>query len=272
MKFSFFRAAAALLFCALAPAAPCAIAAGSTAAGDDVAGANAKWTPLFNGKNLSGWVKRGGNAPFTVENGEIVGTVVAGTPNTFLCTTRNYADFILELEFNCHRDVNSGVQIRSEYNAESKLFGNLPPLPGKARKRKEYRSKPNHVAGYQVEIEFAPGRTGGIYDEDRRHGWVFPAQGTAQDEAFRKQGRDPAVIKPGEWQKLRVVARGDSLRTYIDGVLRADARDNASAVGLIALQVHSAGPRDNGKTVRFRNIRLLDLTRQQSSTPAANAK
>ena len=73
-----------------------------------------EWTPLFNGKDLDNWVKRGGNAPFTIEGDEIVGTFAPKTANTFLCTKRNYGDFILELEFNAHPDVNSGVQIRSD--------------------------------------------------------------------------------------------------------------------------------------------------------------
>ena len=123
------------------------------------------WKPLFNGKDFTGWVVRGGKAPFAIENGEIVGTVIAGTPNTFLCTEKDYGDFVLELEFNCHKDVNSGVQIRSEYNENKKVAAH-PPLPGKARVSKDgkYKSGPNHISGYQIEIEFAPGRTAGIYD------------------------------------------------------------------------------------------------------------
>jgi hypothetical protein len=219
----------------------------------------ADWQPLFNGKDLSGWVVRGGEAPFAVENGEIVGTVIPGTPNTFLCTEKNYGDFVLELEFNCHIDVNSGVQIRSEYNKTPKTYENLPPLPGpRAKVKKQYKSSANHVSGYQVEIEFRPGRTVGIYDEDRRNGWVYPALGTPQDDKFRKEGKDPKIVKPGQWQKLRIEAQGDSIKTFLDGKLRADAKDSASLDGFIALQIHSAGPRDKGKTVRFRNILIKE--------------
>lgn len=220
---------------------------------------HAAWTPLFNGKDLTGWVKRGGNAPFIIENGEIIGTVQHGTANTFLCTEKNYANFILELEYNCHKDVNSGVQIRSEYNETDKSHTNLPPLPGKAKVRDKYKSRAKHVSGYQVEIEFAPGRTAGIYDEDRRNGWVYPAIGTDQDKEFCKQGIDPKIVKPGEWQKLRVEANGDSIKTYLDGVLRTDVKDSASDTGLIALQIHAASKKDDGKQVRFRNIRIQEL-------------
>lgn len=37
-----------------------------------------------------------------------------GTPNTFLATTKNYGDFILEFDFKIDDGLNSGVQIRSE--------------------------------------------------------------------------------------------------------------------------------------------------------------
>jgi hypothetical protein len=51
---------------------------------------------LFNGKDLSGWVQRGGKATYAIEGNEIVGTSVVNTPNTFLCTEKTYGDFILE--------------------------------------------------------------------------------------------------------------------------------------------------------------------------------
>ncbi|MDR1817286.1 MAG: DUF1080 domain-containing protein [Puniceicoccales bacterium] len=257
--------------------------AAENAAGDAAAGGTgavvsadtaAGWRPLFDGKTLNGWVERGLNGVFSVEDGVIVGTTKIGRENTFLCTVRDYADFELELEYKVPERMNSGVQIRSAFNPSKKplpLLG-VPPLPvsaadaakgkgaGKgARKDGKVFASPNHVYGYQVEIEFRPGRTAGIYDEARRRGWVFPTTGTEQDAAFIKQGRDRSLFKPGEWQKLRVVCQGDRLRTWLDGVPRADVRDAASATGFIALQVHSAPPRDAGLQARFRNIRLRPL-------------
>ena len=54
------------------------------------------WTDLFNGKDLDGWVKRGGKASYAVEGDCIVGTSTLNTANTFLCTPRDYGDFVLE--------------------------------------------------------------------------------------------------------------------------------------------------------------------------------
>src|SRR6516225_10551225 len=71
------------------------------------------WTNLFNGKDLEGWVQRGGNAKYRAEDGQIIGTTVPTTGNSFLCTKKNYSNFILELEFKVQNPLNSGVQIRS---------------------------------------------------------------------------------------------------------------------------------------------------------------
>ena len=51
---------------------------------------------LFNGRDLAGWVKRGGSAEYQVDDGCIVGKCVPNTPdNTFLCTEREFGNFIL---------------------------------------------------------------------------------------------------------------------------------------------------------------------------------
>ncbi|MDR2513144.1 MAG: DUF1080 domain-containing protein [Puniceicoccales bacterium] len=216
------------------------------------------WVTLFNGKDFSGWTVRGGKAPFTIENGEIVGTILPKTPNTFLCTEKEYGDFVLELEFNCHKDVNSGIQIRTDDAPEARVFTDLPALPGRKAASK-VKVQGNHPSGYQVEIEPRFGRTAGIYDENRRNGWVYPEAKSEADKAFVKKTRE--IEKPGTWQTLRVEASGNTIRTYLDGVLRADFSENLpKQTGFIALQIHSAGERDAGKQVRFRNIKIKEGT------------
>src|SRR5699024_10420655 len=80
--------------------------------------AQSSWQPLFNGQNLDGWHQLNGEADFTVEDGEIVGTTVLNTPNSFLATEKEFGDFILELEFKNDGGMNSGIQIRSLSNAD----------------------------------------------------------------------------------------------------------------------------------------------------------
>jgi hypothetical protein len=78
------------------------------------AAAEDEFTPLFDGQSLAGWVERGGQAKYFVEDGAIVGQSVPLTPNSFLCTAKEYGDFVLELEFKVDPRLNSGVQIRSQ--------------------------------------------------------------------------------------------------------------------------------------------------------------
>src|SRR5438270_478778 len=95
----------------------------------------AQTVEIFNGKNLKGWTKRGGNATYAVENGEIVGRSAPKTTNTFLCTNKEFGDFELELDFKIDpKDniANSGVQIRSHSRPEGDQ---------------------QRVYGYQVEID-----------------------------------------------------------------------------------------------------------------------
>src|SRR5688572_15096474 len=78
----------------------------------------AGWTPLFDGKTLDGWVQRGGKAKYSVEEEQIVGISAPSTPNSFLCTQRQFTNFVLELEFKVQTGLNSGVQVRGQYAAE----------------------------------------------------------------------------------------------------------------------------------------------------------
>lgn len=184
------------------------------------------WISLFDGESLKGWVQRGGEATYEVEDGEIVGTTVPKTPNSFLCTEKDYGDFVLELEFMVDSHLNSGVQFRSQ---------SLP----------EY--KEGRVHGYQCEIDPSDrGWTAGIYDESRR-GWLNDLHGNlAARYAFRQM----------EWNHLKIEAIGNRLRTWINGVPAADLEDGETASGFIALQVHGIGDKDEEMEVRWRNIRL----------------
>ena len=208
-----------------------------------------KWQSLFNGKNLSGWTQRGGKAVYKVENGTIVGYTKMNTDNSFLCTKKDYADFILEFEFRIDDDLNSGVQLRS-HSLKSYMNG--------------------RVHGYQFEIDPSPRAwTGGLYDEARR-AWLYPlTKNPAAQPAFKK----------GVWNQARVEAIGKSIRTWVNGVACADLFDDADLSGFIALQVHGIGKDQSkeGKTVAWRNIRICteDVASYASpevlATPQVNA-
>lgn len=211
---------------------------------------------LFNGKDLSGWVKRGGAATYAIEGNEIVGTSVTNTPNTFLCTEKAYGDFILEYDFKVDARLNSGVQIRSLCYDEPTQF----EWAGKT-----YKIPAGRVHGYQVEIDPDVKRkrmwSGGIYDESRR-GWLFPAGGEQSGEAKKFSEQGLKIFKPDDWNHVRVEAIGDSIKTWLNGTLCAAIKDSATARGFIALQVHgiSKDADKNGTQVRWRNLKITDLT------------
>ena len=76
---------------------------------------NAGWTTLIQNKVPADWIQRGDpKALYTVKNGVLTGSTNNNRNNAFLCTARDYSDFILEFDFKLgDPDLNSGVQIRS---------------------------------------------------------------------------------------------------------------------------------------------------------------
>lgn len=192
-----------------------------------VAGADEGWVPLFDGKSTAGWVQRGGKAVYTVEDGALVGRTVLDSPNSFLCPPKEYADFVLEFEVWVDPKLNSGVQIRSA-------------------SRPDYRNGVVH--GYQIEIDPSERAwSGGIYDEQRR-GWLANPK---DDPAAR------TAFKVGEWNRYRVEAAGDRLRTWVNDVPVSDLVDGMTRSGFIGFQVHQA--KEAALAVTWRNIRLKDL-------------
>lgn len=186
-----------------------------------------QWRTLVTGSDLSGWHQLGGEATYEVIDGEIIGTTVANTPNTFLATTETYRDFALSVEVKVNPDINSGIQIRSESIMEY--------LNGR-------------VHGYQVEIDPSPRAwSGGIYDEARR-GWLYPL---SVNEDCR------TAFNPDGWNHYYIEAIGPFIRTWVNDVACSALNDAMTSEGFIALQVHSVGsPGMAGKKVHWRNIRL----------------
>jgi hypothetical protein len=200
------------------------------------------WQPLFNGKDLTGWKQLNGEAKYEVKDGAIVGTSVMDTPNSFLTTEKDYGDFILECEVKVDNKLNSGIQIRS-------------------------LSKPDHmngrVHGYQVEIDPSDrAYSGGIYDEARR-GWLYPMD-------INPEGKK--AFKKDAWNKYRIEAIGNTIRTFVNGIPTAYVVDGMTPSGFICLQVHSIG-KDQGREgtqVSWKNIRIK--TSNLKPSPATNIR
>ena len=225
----------------------------ATKAGSDTkAGSATKegFVALFNGKDLDNWVRRNGEAEYAVEGGMIVGISRMNTPNSFLCTKRDYADFILELELKVDDGLNSGIQIRSqvvdheqklEVEEDGKMVTKIIPA--------------GRVHGYQVEIDpSARAFSGGVYDEARR-GWLDDLSG--EENAAARE-----AFKLGEWNTYRIEAIGTSIKTWVNGVPAADFTDDWDASGFFGLQVHNIHHESMaGKKIRWRNIMIKEITK-----------
>ncbi|MBB3207381.1 hypothetical protein FHS27_003202 [Rhodopirellula rubra] len=187
---------------------------------------------LFNGKDLSGWTQRNGTATYRVEGDSIVGKTNEGSPNSFLCTDTLYGDFELSFDVKVDTALNSGVQIRSQSEG----------------------SKPDgRVNGPQVEISLDK-MAGYVYGESAG-GWMTPDSDRTPHDTFQD----------GEWNSYRVVAFGNRIETWINGTQISDLiheeRYKSHPKGFIGLQVHGIGKGQGPYEVRWRNLKLRDLSK-----------
>ena len=194
-----------------------------------------EWTKLFDGKTLDGWTQRNGTATYRVEEEAIIGKTNQGSPNSFLCSNKDYSDFELEFEVKVHNKLNSGVQIRSQTRDGTKT---------------------GRVNGPQVEIEASGpdgGEAGYVYGEATGRGWLTPEDRLKPHKQF----------KDGQWNKYRIVARGSRIQTWINGKFIEDLTDEPTykthPKGFIGLQVHGIGKEPGPYEVAWRNIQIKVL-------------
>ena len=199
-----------------------------------VAVAEDGWVSLFDGKSLDGWTQRNGTAKYVVKDGTIHGTTAEGSPNSFLCSNKEYANFELEFEvFLYDAKLNSGCQIRS----------------------KTKDTPTGRVNGPQVEIEAsgAKGAESGYIYGEACGGWMTPKKDLKKHKHF----------KDGEWNKYRIVANGANIKVWINGQQISDLTDDkkfeSHPKGFIGLQVHSIKKGTGPYSVAWRNIKIKEL-------------
>ena len=195
------------------------------------------WKTMFNGKNLKGWTQKNGTATYRVEDGMIIGKTTPGSPNSFLCSEKEYGDFELVFEVNLMNDeLNSGVQIRSQTKdpKEGEKFG--------------------RVNGPQVEIAIGneTGSLSGYIYGEACGGWMSPDDVRVRHKNFKSK----------EWITYRILAKGPRIQVWINDVMISDLVDEekfkSHPKGFIGLQVHDVG--DKGPfEVAWRNIKIREL-------------
>ena len=191
-----------------------------------------EWTTLFAGQSLDGWKPSRDNKQFTLSDKAIVGA--SSSQTQFLHTVGKYGDFEVELEVKLHdTDLNSGIQIRTKLTRTNDA--------GKVRPS---------VHGPQVDIGKSPGRSGHIFNQGNG-AWITPKADLARNE----------LMVNGKWNKLRVLAAGPRIQTWINGEQVSDVTDDEAyakySSGVIALQVHGVKKSpETARHVSFRSIRV----------------
>jgi hypothetical protein len=177
--------------------------------------------PLFNGKDLTGWVTPDDKSLFTVEDGEIVGRTgeIPIKKNEFLVTDKSYGDFVLKVKVKI-RNGNSGIQIRSK------------------------RAPDGAVSGPQADV--ADGYWGLLYEE----------RGRGILERY-PEDKANALVKRGDWNDFVITAKGSHLTIDFNGTRIIDREDSEFAKeGIIALQLHVW---KEPMEVRFKDIEIQEL-------------
>lgn len=217
---------------------------------------------IFNGKNLDGWEYD--PVYWSVKDGAMVGEITPETVlknNTFIIWNGGEpADFELKLDYWISEQGNSGVQYRSD----------------------RFTEVPYALRGYQADIDGANRYTGQNYEERKRATLAYRGQktritsqpdGTETRQFVERNAwkglnlvselgdREElgALIKKGEWNSIRVVAKGNVLKHYVNGTLMSEVQDddakNRMSKGLMGFQVHVGPP----MKVMFKNIELKKL-------------
>ena len=205
------------------------------------------WAMLFDGKSFDGWKPSSDNTQFAITDGNIVGT--SSSQTQFLHTVETYGDFDLELEVKLHdTDLNSGIQIRTQLTRTNDA--------GKVRAS---------IHGPQVDIGKSPGRSGHIFNQGNG-AWITPPEDLTRNE----------LMVDGEWNKLRVLAAGPRIQTWVNGRQVADVTSDDAyskySSGVIALQVHGvkALP-EKTRHVSFRNIRVRKIDSETGGEAASDS-
>jgi hypothetical protein len=207
------------------------------------------FVPLFDGKTLNGWTinclpkdKELGAKAWTVDQGTILANTLAHKEHFYimLVTEQEYGDFVLRLRLQVERGVtgNSGIQIRSRYNAQT-----------------------GWMEGPQIDINPPnPELTGKLWNEGPGpHRWLSnePVQGFKFFYADQGDG----------WNDLEITARGMKIKSVLNGVTVVDydgsgvldddlhRKLNVGTRGMIGLQIHSS---DELK-LRFKDVRIKPL-------------
>jgi hypothetical protein len=191
----------------------------------------AGFTPLFDGKTLSGWKLMGGHGPgYVVQDGKIV-CPADGGGNLF--TEKEFANFAFRFEFVLTAGANNGIGIRAPYEGDAAYKGMEIQILDDGDQMYKGKIRPEQYHG-------------SVYD-------VIPAR-----TGYRKP--------LGEWNEEEIVANGRRIKVTLNGVIILDADlDIVKEPNVLARHPGLSRPAGHigflghGSLVQFRNIRVKEL-------------
>jgi hypothetical protein len=196
---------------------------------------------MFNGTDLTGW--EGAPGWWEVRDGAIVAESTAEKPSDRTHYLYWKGGRPGDFELRCRYRItgtggNSGIQIRSERRPDWDTWG------------------------YQADIDTEGQYTGCLYQHERglvaERGQqvVIDAAGRKTITAFADSRALLEVVKEGDWNEYRILARGPRLVLWINGVRMCEVEDHekrfALPEGIIALQMHAGPP----MRIEFKDLRI----------------
>ena len=232
---------------------------------DEAEKAGDGFVQIFDGKSLDNW--EGDTAYWSVSEGNLVGQITPDKPlktNSFIIWRGGKTDdFELKTEFRITEGGNSGINYRSEVLADIRnaMRGYQADIDGKNNYTgQNYEERGRTTLAYRGEVVVVNGQPDGdgkgtLRDHIKNNAW------TMREVTGSLGSRDSlrSLIKTNDWNTCHIVANGNRLQHYINGVLMSDVTDNDQAnrklTGLLGVQVHVGPP----MKVEYRNIRIKEL-------------
>ena len=216
-----------------------------------VHGAEPAWTPLFNGRDLAGWINVNCHpGTFTVRDEMIVST---GVPTGVMRSEKQYENFILHIEW-MHMEPggNSGVFVWSDAR------------PGTNR-------LPNGIEVQMLELEWPElhKRNGVTPPLAYVHGELFGVGGVKivpdNPRGERSMSVENRCKGRGEWNVYDVVAVDGGIKLSVNGKVVNGISRSSQKKGYLCLE-------SEGAEIHFRNIKLMELppgvtTPEQAAPP-----
>ena len=191
--------------------------------------------PLFNGRNLDGWV----NANCAPETWSVTNGMIhcSGIPTGALRTDRQYENFILELEWR---------HLRSGGNSGVFLWGSPIAAPGVP-----------FLRGIEVQVLDHGFNIPGKNEWYTTHGDVFPIHGATMEPFGRHNGQrsfpSEERSRPSpEWNHYRIVCTNGVIRLSVNGKEVSGGAKCHYRKGFLALE-------SEGAPVQFKNIQIKEL-------------